>query len=119
GDLEVIIDEILQGKIGIDREKSPDITAAGKALGEEAWGGFYSGIHSSAVRDHRPAFLFRFPAKFGVAMALDEMVIDHAGCLHMGVADGAADEFEAAQNKVLAHGVRSEEHTSELQSPVH
>lgn len=36
GDLEVIIDEILQGKIGIDREKSPDITEASKALGEEA-----------------------------------------------------------------------------------
>ncbi len=32
-DLEVIIDEILQGKITIDREKSPGITAAGKALG--------------------------------------------------------------------------------------
>ncbi len=35
GDLEVIIDEILQGKIGIDREKSPGITEARKALGEE------------------------------------------------------------------------------------
>ncbi len=35
GDLEVIIDEILQNKIGIDREKSPGITEAGKALGEE------------------------------------------------------------------------------------
>ncbi len=35
GDLEVIIDEILQGKIGIDREKSPGITEAARALGEE------------------------------------------------------------------------------------
>jgi DNA-directed RNA polymerase subunit omega len=35
-DLEVIIDEILQGKIGIDREKSPGITDAPKALGEES-----------------------------------------------------------------------------------
>ncbi len=34
-DLEVIMDEILQGKIGIDREKSPGITEAKKALGEE------------------------------------------------------------------------------------
>ena len=34
-DLEVIIDEILQGKIGIDRDKSPGITDAHKALGEE------------------------------------------------------------------------------------
>ena len=32
-DLEVIIDEIQQGKIGIDREKSPGITDAEKALG--------------------------------------------------------------------------------------
>lgn len=32
-DLEVIIDEILQGKIGIDREQSPNITEPGKALG--------------------------------------------------------------------------------------
>jgi DNA-directed RNA polymerase subunit omega len=35
-DLEVIVDEILQGKIGIDREKSPGIVEAGKALGEDA-----------------------------------------------------------------------------------
>jgi DNA-directed RNA polymerase subunit omega len=34
-DLEVIIDEVLQGKIGIDRDKSPGITEAEKALGEE------------------------------------------------------------------------------------
>jgi DNA-directed RNA polymerase subunit omega len=34
-DLEVIIDEILQGKVSIDREKTPDITMPGKALGEE------------------------------------------------------------------------------------
>jgi DNA-directed RNA polymerase subunit omega len=35
-DLEVIIDEIQQGKIGIDREKSPAITEAPKALGDLA-----------------------------------------------------------------------------------
>ncbi|HVS70632.1 MAG TPA: DNA-directed RNA polymerase subunit omega [Phycisphaerae bacterium] len=34
-DLEVIIDEILQGKISIDREKSPSVTEAEKALGTE------------------------------------------------------------------------------------
>jgi DNA-directed RNA polymerase subunit omega len=34
-DLEVIIDEIQQGKIGIEREKSPGITEAHKALGQE------------------------------------------------------------------------------------
>ena len=35
-DLEVIIEEILQGKIGIDREKSQGITESAKALGQEA-----------------------------------------------------------------------------------
>jgi len=35
-DLEVIIDEIMQGKIGIDRDKSPNITEASLALGEES-----------------------------------------------------------------------------------
>jgi DNA-directed RNA polymerase subunit omega len=35
-DLEVIMDEILQGKIGIDRDKSPGITEAPLALGETA-----------------------------------------------------------------------------------
>lgn len=34
-DLEVIIDEILQGKIGIDMEKSPGITEPKLALGEQ------------------------------------------------------------------------------------
>ena len=32
-DLEVIIDEILQGKIGIDYDKSPGITSPEEALG--------------------------------------------------------------------------------------
>jgi DNA-directed RNA polymerase subunit omega len=35
-DLEVIMDEILQGKIGIDRDKSPGITEAPLALGESS-----------------------------------------------------------------------------------
>ena len=34
-DLEVIIDEILQGEIGIDREKSQGITDPAKALGQD------------------------------------------------------------------------------------
>ncbi len=34
-DLEVIIDEILQGKIGIDYDKSPTITQGPTALGAE------------------------------------------------------------------------------------
>lgn len=32
-DLEVIIDEILQGKVSIDREQSPDVTPPDQALG--------------------------------------------------------------------------------------
>jgi len=34
-DLEVIIDEVLQGKITIDLDKSPNITDPKKALGSE------------------------------------------------------------------------------------
>jgi DNA-directed RNA polymerase subunit omega len=34
-DLEVIVDEVMQGKISIDREKSPGITAPEKALGNK------------------------------------------------------------------------------------
>jgi len=35
-DLEVIIDEIQQGKISIDREKTENITPPRQALGEES-----------------------------------------------------------------------------------
>ena len=34
------------------------------------------------------------------------MVVDHARRLHEGVADGRADEVEAALFQILAHGVR-------------
>ena len=34
------------------------------------------------------------------------MIVDHAGRLHEGVADCAADEAEAALLQVLAHGIR-------------
>ncbi len=33
------------------------------------------------------------------------MVIDHADGLHEGVADGGADEFEAALFEGFAHGI--------------
>ena len=43
----------------------------------------------------------------GVSMApaSDLVVVDHADGLHKGVADGGADEFEAAFLEVFAHGV--------------
>ncbi len=34
-DLEVVIDEILQGKVGIDYDKSPNITRPEEALGRK------------------------------------------------------------------------------------
>jgi hypothetical protein len=34
-----------------------------------------------------------------------EVIVDHAGRLHQGVADSRADEFESALNEVAAHGV--------------
>ncbi len=34
-DLEVVIDEVLQGKVGIDYDKSPNITRPEEALGRK------------------------------------------------------------------------------------
>ncbi len=34
-DLEVVIDEVLQGKVGIDYDKSPNITRPDEALGRK------------------------------------------------------------------------------------
>src|SRR6185503_9643838 len=47
-----------------------------------------------------------FHPQLAVAIAAGEMVVDHAGRLHEGVADGRADEAEAALLQVLAHRVR-------------
>jgi hypothetical protein len=33
------------------------------------------------------------------------VVVDHAGCLHEGVADRRAEEFESASQQIAAHGV--------------
>ena len=48
------------------------------------------------------SWLFR---ELVVPRAGDEVVIDHAGGLHKGVADSGADECEAAFFERLAHGV--------------
>src|SRR5207244_5740353 len=79
----------------------------------------------------------REPAHLGVAEALHEMVVDHPHRLHERIADRRADEPEAALDERGAHPIRfagpggqvsqaaavvllrSEEHTSELQSPDH
>ena len=44
--------------------------------------------------------------QFAVPEAIDEVVIDHSGGLHEGVADGGADKAETAFLQGLAHGVR-------------
>lgn len=44
-------------------------------------------------------------AKFAMAKAIGGVIVDHADGLHKGVADGGADEFEAALFHVLAHRV--------------
>ena len=41
-----------------------------------------------------------------MAEAADQVVVDHAGGLHEGVADGGADEAEGAALEVLVDGVR-------------
>ena len=33
------------------------------------------------------------------------MIVDHADCLHEGVADRRADEFESAPQQIATHGV--------------
>ena len=35
----------------------------------------------------------------------DDVVVDHAGGLHMRVADGGANKFETAFEQVFAHGI--------------
>src|SRR5437870_4341524 len=45
------------------------------------------------------------PAQLGMPEAAHHVVVDHAGGLHVGVADGGAHELEAAGLEVLAHGV--------------
>src|SRR5436190_9580341 len=47
--------------------------------------------------------------KLAKAETIDCVIVDHADGLHEGVADGGADEFEAALEEVFAHriGLRS------------
>ena len=40
-----------------------------------------------------------------MSRARDEMVVDHAGRLHQGVADRRTDELESALNQITAYGV--------------
>src|SRR5204863_4969495 len=41
----------------------------------------------------------------GLAKAAIEVIVDHADRLHKGIADGRADEFEAALEEILAKGI--------------
>jgi len=45
-------------------------------------------------------------AAFSISKAMDQMIIDHSGRLHEGVADCRADELEAAFLEGFAHGIR-------------
>ena len=55
--------------------------------------------------NQRVHVLFLGLGERGVAEAGGVVVVDHAGGLHEGVADGGTDEAEAAALKVFAHGV--------------
>ena len=48
------------------------------------------------VRTSRLQRSFALTLHLTVAEAIDGVVVDHAGGLHEGVADGGADELEAA-----------------------
>src|SRR4029434_10402635 len=57
-------------------------------------------------------YLLLWGNRFGVpindllsAKAVDGVIIDHASGLHMGVADGRADELEAALTQILSQRV--------------
>src|ERR1700733_4571776 len=54
--------------------------------------------HARAALDMRLAAERR---AFGMAVAIDEMIVDHAGRLHEGVDDGRPDEIAAAFAQVL------------------
>lgn len=49
--------------------------------------------------------LFR-PFHFGVAKAIDQVIVDHADGLHKSIANGGADKIESPFLEVLAHSVR-------------
>src|SRR5262249_61097465 len=42
-----------------------------------------------------------------VAMAADDMIVDHADCLHEGIGDGRPTEFESALRQFLRHPRRN------------
>src|ERR1041385_8386400 len=41
-----------------------------------------------------------------MSRASDEVIVDHANCLHKRVADRRADKFESASQQIAAHCVR-------------
>src|SRR6516162_1601042 len=46
--------------------------------------------------------------KLGVSWACDEVIVDHADCLHKRVANSRADKLESAPQQIPAHCVRFE-----------
>ena len=76
----------------------------GVRLGLRVRGGVGVWRGSAAERGQSCRLLFHF-LDLGIAETIDGVVVDHAGRLHKGVADGGADEFEVAFEEGFAHGV--------------
>jgi hypothetical protein len=57
-----------------------------------------------------------------VSEAIDGVIIDHAHCLHEGIADGRPDEFETSAQQISAQGIRlrrARRNLLERSPPVH
>lgn len=77
------------------------------------WQGPWIGVKPKGLSIVTKAFFSRcdnpsgdFPLNLGMARAGRQVVVDHAGGLHEGVADGRADELEAGPAQRLAHRIR-------------
>lgn len=66
------------------------------AAGGSARTSFISWVVSTTVSCERGAG--------GVARTIEEMIVDHAGGLHVGVDNGRADETETAPLQIAAEG---------------
>ena len=62
-----------------------------------------SGFHNRVGGDK---YRFCFLTKGFIPEAVDSVVVDHAYCLHEGVADCGADKFEASSFELFAHVIR-------------
>src|SRR5438477_1897835 len=63
-------------------------------------------IHRARPAANAPASRVSWPLHLTMSEAADEVIVDHAGRLHVRVDDRRADEVEAALLHVLAEPVR-------------